>query len=138
MVSHWMRRSRSRSTSSMSIRRLFNIWLALILAFGAHMSSAQELRLFTARYKVQFYGLSGGILELSLRRGDAPNQYIYASRAEPSFLGSFKISEKAREHSTLVADANGVRPLAFFSDDGKKGDEEDSDIRFDRERKRLI
>jgi len=98
---------------------------------------AQDLRPFTARYQARFHGLSGGILEFTLRKGAQPNEYIYESRAEPSLLGSLLISDSARESSTLIADANGVRPMIFFSDDGKKGDDKDSSLKFDWEQKRL-
>jgi len=112
-------------------------WLAMTFAFGASTSWSAEPRPFVARYKAQFYGMSGGILQFTLRRGDGPDQYIYESRAEPSFLGSFMVSDAARERSTMTVTANGVRPLTFFSDDGKKGDEHDSDIRFDWTQNRL-
>ncbi len=108
-----------------------------ILALLAQATSAQDLKPFTARYQARFHGVSGGILELKLSKGAQPDQYIYESRAKPSFLGSFMISESALETSTIVVDANGVRPIKFFSDDGKKGDAKDSALQFDWQQKRL-
>jgi Protein of unknown function (DUF3108) len=111
--------------------------LSAALCVFAQLAEADELKPFVARYQVRFYGVSGGILQLTLRKGGGPNEYVYESRAEPSFLGSFMISDAARESSTMIVDDGGVRPLTFFSDDGKKGDEKDSSVRFDWERKKL-
>jgi len=120
------------------LRKIFSIVAgAIALACCAVSADSEELRLFTARYQVRFYGLSGGVLELTLRRGTEPDQYVYESKADPSFLGSFMISDSASESSTMLIDDNGVRPLKFLSDDGKKGDEKDSNILFDWKKKRL-
>ncbi|HYM35555.1 MAG TPA: DUF3108 domain-containing protein [Steroidobacteraceae bacterium] len=121
----------------MNRNHLFKLLLGIALALSVNCAWSQDIRTFTARYQLRFYGLSGGILQLTLRKGDAPNEFIYESRAEPSFLGSFMVSDQARESCTMTIDENGVRPLKFFSDDGKKGDEKDSNIQFDWERKRL-
>jgi hypothetical protein len=112
--------------------------IALALTLGSQLTSAADLHLFTARYQVRFYGVSGGVLQLTLRKGNEPNEYIYESRAEPSFLGSFMVSDAARESSTMLIDAMGVRPTQFLSDDGKKGDEKDSNVRFDWTQNRII
>ena len=109
---------------------------ATLLLSGTAMAQ-EELRPFTARYQVRFYGLSGGHLELTLHKGETPNVYMYDSRAFPSFLGSFAISSSARESSTMEIDTNGVRPLKFVSEDGKKGDDQDSTLEFDWNTHRL-
>ena len=117
--------------------RLLSVVTSIACALLMQLASAQDLRPFTARYQARFYGLSGGVLALTLRKGTQPNEYVYESKAEPSFLGSFAISDKAREASTMIIDANGIRPLSFFSDDGKRGDEKDSNLQFNWEQKKL-
>lgn len=100
-------------------------------------ASAQDLRPFVARYQVKFYGLTGGVLQLTLRRGDAPNEYVYESHADPSFLGGFFISSSARESCVLRVVDGQIHPLHFVSDDGKSGDEKDSNIVYDWEHDKL-
>jgi len=92
---------------------------------------SQDIRPFTARYEARYYGVNGGTIELTLRKGSAPNEYVYESRAKPTFLAAFMISEAAREVSTMVVDANGVRPIKFVADDGKKNTAQDSTYEFD-------
>jgi hypothetical protein len=116
---------------------LRNVVLSLVALLVVGSAWSQDIRPFTARYQVRFYGLSGGVLQLTLRRGGESNQYVYESTADPSFLASFMVSDAARESSTMMIDENGVRPLQFLSDDGKKGDEKDSKIQFDWEQKVL-
>lgn len=118
-------------------KTLVSALFAVAFSLCTQMANAEDVRGFKARYQVRFYGLSGGILELTFHKGTNPNEYVYESRAEPSVLGSFMISDAARESSTMVVDDAGVRPLTFFSDDGKKGDEKDSNIKFDWNNKKL-
>jgi hypothetical protein len=132
----------------MSLRRALPIVIALTLTLPAFAQQASEakapaapdtpLQPFVARYRVTYYGVNAGVIQVTLRAGDQPNEYRYESRAEPSFLGSFMIGESARETSTMAVDAGGVRPLRFVSDDGKSGDEKDSDLRFDWSQNRMF
>jgi len=107
----------------------------LVVVLCAQSTHAQELQEFTARYQVRYHGLNGGKLNLTLRKSG--DDYLYESSADPSFLGSFMISDSAREVSTLLIDGDEVRPLRFVSDDGKKGDAKDSRLEFNWQDKRL-
>jgi hypothetical protein len=104
---------------------------ATALILSSQVAWSQELRPFTARYEARYYGVNGGTIELTLRKGAAPNEYVYESRAKPTLLAAFMISEAAREVSNMVADANGVRPIKFVADDGKKSVAQDSIYQFD-------
>ncbi len=122
-----MKRIQNRLTSvSVTLPTLL---LALLLI--APVSWAQPVHLFTATYQARFYGLSGGKLLFTFRKGDQPNEFVYESRAQPSFLGSFMISSSARESCTMTFDDNDVRPLKFLSDDGKRGEDNDSNLTYD-------
>ena len=115
-------------------------WLLTMITYlllSPQLSAEPQLRLFTARYRVTFHGLSGGTLELTLKKGDQPGQYVYTSSAKPSLLASFMVSSDARETSLMELTATGIRPLKFISEDGKKGDSKDSALDFDWTRQRL-
>jgi hypothetical protein len=120
--------------------QLFGSALLMLLTqiTEAQVTGAQEIRPFTARYEARYYGVSGGTIELTLRKGAQPGEYVYASRAKPGFLAAFLISDAARETSTMSVDANGVRPLTFTADDGKKSTAQDSTYQFDWTQKKLV
>jgi hypothetical protein len=104
----------------------------------AEVSASPLLRPFTARYEARYYGISGGTIELTLRKGAQPNEYVYESRAHPGLIASVLISEAAHESSTMTADSNGVRPIKFVAEDGKKSTEKDSLYDFDWKQKKLV
>lgn len=104
--------------------------LVCALLFPSISSADTSLRPYVAHYQVKFHGLSGGVLQFSLRKGDKPGQYVYETRARPSFLGSFVVSDRAREVSVMEIADDTIRPLSFNSDDGKKSDAKDSQIQF--------
>ena len=55
----------------------------------AEVSATTPLRPFTARYEARYYGVSGGTIELTLRKGAQPNEYVYESHAKPGLIASF-------------------------------------------------
>ena len=114
--------------------------LAMALALCTAVAAAQsvaEPEPYVARYRVRYRGLSGGVIEFALRKDQAPGQFIYESRAFPSMLGRLMISKGSHERSVIVVDADGVRPLSFFAEDGTPDTSKDADLRFDWERHRL-
>ena len=125
----------------MSILTKLALSIAAAIAVTCTVSAepaSEDLRPFIARYQVKYRGLSGGILQLTLRRGEREGEFIYESRAEPSFLGGFMVSASAREISTIQIAGSELRPVGFISDDGKRGDAKDSNIRFDWSTQRLL
>ncbi len=89
-----------------------------------------SLRMYVAHYQVKFRGLNGGVLQFTLRKGDKPDQYIYETSAKPSFLGGFFVSDKALESTVMEITGDEIRPLSFSSDDGKKSEAKDAQIKF--------
>ena len=81
-------------------------------------TSPQTLQPYKMRYQVSYRGISGGQIEASLKHGTAPGMWIYETRAFPNLLGRLAVSPAARERSTILIDANGVRPLTFDFNDG--------------------
>jgi hypothetical protein len=104
----------------------------------AEVSTKPLLRPFIARYEARYYGVTGGTIELTLRKGAQPNEYIYESHAKPGLLASFLISDAAHESSSMTADSNGVRPTKFIAEDGKKSTEQDSLYEFDWSAEKLV
>jgi hypothetical protein len=97
-------------------------------ATGGDVAAPAALKPYTARYQVSYRGLSGGQIESSLRRGSAPGQWLYETRAYPNLLGRIAVSPQARERSTMLVTGDGVRPLSFDFNDGS--DSSTKDVRF--------
>jgi hypothetical protein len=84
---------------------------------------------YVATYAVNYRGLNAGLLHFELR-GEETDKFVYESHAEPGLLASLIVSSKAVERSVMRIDANGVRPLSWFVDDGKPGQEDDGALAF--------
>lgn len=91
---------------------------------------------YVATYSVSYRGLHAGLLHFELKSGE-PGMYIYESRAEPSLLARFIVSNQALERSVMQIDGNGVQPLYWFLDDGKPGREDDGALEFDWDKERI-
>jgi hypothetical protein len=73
---------------------------------------------FAATYTVSFRGINAGELHSTLRP-EAPGEFVYETRATPRRLARLFVSSKAVERSVMRIDDNGVRPLSWFSNDGR-------------------
>ena len=62
-----------------------------LLVLLSQVAWSQEIRPFVARYEARYHGISGGTIELTLRKGAQPNEYVYESRAKPGFIAAFLI-----------------------------------------------
>jgi hypothetical protein len=89
------------------------------------------LQPYTARYQVSYRGLNGGEIEATFRRGNAEGIWQYETHAFPSLLGRLAVSSQARERSTMLVSAQGVRPLSFSFDDGSSGSSKDIRLDYD-------
>ena len=101
-----------------------------ILPAGAQSADAQ-LKPYKARYQASYRGISGGDIEMNLRRGADPAQWLYETRAFPNILGRVAVSPQARERSTMQLTGAGIRPLTFEFNDGKEGLAKDVRTTFD-------
>lgn len=86
---------------------------------------------YKARYQVSYRGISGGQIESTFRRGMAPGQWSYESRAFPNILGRVAVSPDARQRSAMEITSNGVRPLTLVFDDGTDASAKDLRMDFD-------
>jgi hypothetical protein len=86
---------------------------------------------YKARYQVSYRGISGGEIQMTLRRGTVPGQWLYESRAYPNLLGRIAVSPDARQRSTMEVTPEGVRPLSLVFDDGTDTSAKDVRLEFD-------
>jgi len=86
---------------------------------------------YRARYQVSYRGIGGGQIESALRRGPAPGQWLYESRAFPNILGRVAVSPDARQRSTMEITPAAVRPLSLVFDDGSEAGAKDMRLEFD-------
>lgn len=84
---------------------------------------------YAATYTVSYRGINAGLIHFELRPGE-PGQFVYETRADPVLLARIVVSRKAVERSVMRIDANGVRPLSWFLDDGRSGDANDGALEF--------
>jgi len=91
---------------------------------------------YTATYSVSYQGITAGQLHFELR-ADEDGRFVYETHATPGLLASFLVSRKAIERSIIRIDADGVRPLFWFLDDGKSGKENDGALIFAWDEKRV-
>lgn len=111
-------------------KALWTIVGCLALASAAH-ADALTLEPFVAVYDVSYRGLSAGQLRMTLHHDAQTNRYTLETRANPSFLASFVIGNDALEQTTVEVTEDGIRPLHWKLDDGKKGKDGDGELTFD-------
>ena len=111
------------------MRRLILILAAAGALIPALSSAAVTPSPFAATYAVNFRGMHAGELKSTLR-AEAPNRFVYETRAKPSFFARFFIGKDAIERSLMRIDGNGVQPLSWFSEDGKSGEKRDGYLDF--------
>lgn len=117
-------------------RGLASLALAAALAWlpqlhAATPSAESQLKPYKARYQASYRGISGGDIEMALRRGADPAQWLYETRAFPNILGRVAVSPQARERSTMQLTNAGMRPLSFEFNDGKEDLAKDVRTTFD-------
>ena len=111
--------------------------LAGPLAHAESASPATAMKPYTARYQVSYRGLSGGQIEASFKPGTGGGQWLYETRAFPNLFGRIAVSPQARERSTMIVSAAGVRPLTFDFNDGSAESAKDVRHTFDWDANRV-
>jgi hypothetical protein len=99
--------------------------------FNLAHADAVALRPYVATYAVTFRGLNGGTLRMELSRDPQTNRYTFETRANPSTLASFVIGRDAVERTILEPTTDGIRPVEWYLEDGKKGKDGDGKLVFD-------
>lgn len=111
--------------------------LALVLSGAALMSFADELKPHEITYHTTFKGFSAGDLRLTLTRDVATDNWVYETRAFPSFLASLIVSPESLERSTFRVTPQGIQPKHYALTDGGHDPEHQSDVTYDWSRGRV-
>ena len=110
--------------------RYLLIYLMLFTASTLSVEAAIKLESYKATYSVKYMGFKAGLIHFIL----LPQQddtYVYLSRVEPGLLARFIVNPEAFERTILKITEDGVRPLSWMSEDGKKKSGEDGALVFD-------
>lgn len=91
---------------------------------------------YTATYAGSYRGFNVGRLHCTLR-AEGGGRFVFESRADPIWLARIFIGSEAVERSVMLIDADGVRPLSWFVEDGKRGHKEDGTLEFDWDKQRV-
>ncbi len=110
--------------------RLALFSLVTLIAAGPAFSAAVAPAPFAATYAVSYRGLHAGELHFELR-AEGDDRFVYQTRVTPSGLARFIVNRKAVERSVLEIAAEGVRPLSWYMDDGRSGQEGKGSLEFD-------
>lgn len=115
---------------------LATLCLGLLFADPARAESA-SLRPHEISYHFAFHGLSGGDLELTLKRDTEAAHWVYETRANPSFLARLVVNSNSLERSWFKVTAEGVLPLHYKLDDGTSKHSDDAEFHYDWEHGRV-
>jgi hypothetical protein len=104
---------------------------AALFTSGHSLADSESIAPFRATYAASYRGMEAGNLTFSFQPAAQPGQFVYETTADPSFLASLVVSRSAVERSLLSIEPDGVKPLEWQLDDGKRGDKADGSLRFD-------
>jgi hypothetical protein len=108
------------------------LWVLVgLLALPTAYADGSALEPYVATYAVTYRGMDAGKLRMELRRDSQSNRYTFETQAEPSFLARLVVGRNAVERTTFEATSNGIRPLEWYLEDGKKGASGDGHLTFD-------
>jgi Protein of unknown function (DUF3108) len=121
----------------------FRLSLPLRIAAGVlcliatSMAFADDLRPHEITYHTTFKGFSAGDLRLTLSRDVAADNWVYETRAFPSFLASLIISPESLERSWFRVTPQGIQPKRYALTDGGHDTDHQSDLTYDWSRNRI-
>ncbi|MFO0336296.1 MAG: DUF3108 domain-containing protein [Pseudomonadota bacterium] len=92
---------------------------------------ANPLRPHVVTYRVNFKGMAGGVLVLSLKQDPASDGWIYETNAKPSFLARLVVSANSTERGWFDLTPEGVRPKRYLLEDGTRETKRDADLQYD-------
>jgi hypothetical protein len=118
-----------------------NTWTRVLavaaLAAAAAPAAAAELRPFVASYSAKYTWLSVGEIRLELRRGQAPDTWVWETQGDPGGIARLITSATLVQTSRLELHEGRVRPLEFELNDGVASKQEDISLDFDWTRGRV-
>jgi len=112
-------------------RRVSLVLAAVLAATPAIAGATDGLRPFEATFAIDYGNLPVGSSRLTLRRDDAPGNWVFESRSKAQGLARLVIGSEVHQRSRLAVGADGVRPLQYRLDDGTAGTAKDVSLDFD-------
>jgi hypothetical protein len=106
----------------------------LTMVAGEARSADATVVTYTATYRVEYKGKDAGTAELAVRQ--LPDGDIYEFKSTITAKGLLKLArpKPAVERSLFRVDADGVRPLEFWFEDGSRSGEDNVHVVFDWDR----
>jgi hypothetical protein len=107
--------------------------VAAVAFAAAHAAHAADptVATYTATYRVIYKGKEAGTAELGVRALGDENVYEFSSRVMAKGMLKLARPNPAVERSRFQVDANGLRPLQFWYEDGSRSGEDNFEIEFD-------
>ncbi len=93
-------------------------------------AAAKALKPFSARYKIEFFGIPAGTADIILTNGTS-GRYQYTTAPHPNALARFWFPSHGTLTSLAETDGFSVRPLQYREEDGTKATDEDVSLDFD-------
>jgi len=114
--------------------RAWMIAAALAVAADEARAADATVATYTATYRVDYKGKDAGTAELAVRR--LPDGDVYEFKSTVMAKGMLKLvrPKPAIERSLFRVDADGVRPLEFWYEDGSRSGEDNVHAVFDWDR----
>jgi hypothetical protein len=111
--------------------------IAAVLAVTTNEARAAEptVATYTATYLVEYKGKEAGTAEFSVAYLADRDLYEYTSRIMAKGLLKLARPKPAIDRSEFRVDANGVRPLEFWFEDGSRSGEDNLHVTFDWDRR---
>jgi hypothetical protein len=92
--------------------------------------ASEPLEPFKATYAVSYRGIGAGSITLELKRV-GEGEYVYRSTVDPSALASMIVSDEAIETTRFRLTDQGIQPIEWRLEDGKRSTEDDGALTFD-------
>lgn len=103
----------------------------LLFVLPAIAAATDGLRPFVATFAIDYGNLGVGTGRVELRHDDEPGRWVFESRSQARGLARLVVDSEVRQHSTVVIDDGGVRPLHYHLDDGTAKTDRDVELVFD-------
>ena len=114
--------------------RAWMIAAALAAAAGEARSADAPVATYTAHYLVEYKGKDAGTAELAVRKLADNDLYEFSSTVMVKGLLKLARPKPAIERSHFRVDADGIRPVEFWYEDGSRSGEDNVHVVFDWDR----
>jgi hypothetical protein len=113
----------------------WSILTALVVTAQWAHGADPSVATYAATYRVDYKGREAGTAEFSVRYLAERDLYEFTSRVQAKGMLKLARPKPAIERSHFRADANGIRPVEFWYEDGSRSGEDNFHVVFDWERR---